>query len=78
MKNAIMKFMASCKGAISVTGVVVDVVLVTALIPVIVTFINSAENLTATETTLLGLTTLFIVLALVFAIVKQSGLAKGK
>ena len=62
------------KAAIDITGVVVDVVLVTALIPVIVTFISNAENLTSTESTLLGLTTLFIVLALVFSIVKQSGL----
>lgn len=66
----------SVKGAIDITSVVVDVVLVTALIPVIVTFINNAENLSATETTLLGLTTLFIVLGLVFAIVKQSGMMK--
>lgn len=62
------------KGALDITGVVVDVVLVTALIPVIVTFIANATNLTTTESTLLGLTTLFIVLALVFNIVKQSGL----
>ena len=76
--NPIKQLLQSCKGAINITGVVVDVVLVTALIPVIVTFINSAENLTTTESTLLGLTTLFIVLALVFSIVKQSGLVKGK
>ena len=76
--NALKKLAMSCKGAINITGVVVDVVLVTALIPVIVTFINNAENLTTTESTLLGLTTLFIVLALVFSIVKQSGLVKGK
>ena len=74
MKKALKSMLSSCKGAISVTAVVVDIVLVTALIPVIVTFISNAENLTATETTLLGLTTLFIILGLVFAIVKQSGL----
>ena len=72
------KLFSSVKGAIDITGVVVDVVLVTALIPVIVTFISNAENLTTTETTLLGLTTLFIVLALVFSIVKQSGLTSKK
>ena len=76
--NPLNKIWASCKGAINITAVVVDVVLVTALIPVIVTFIASAENLTTTESTLLGLTTLFIVLALVFSIVKSSGLVKGK
>lgn len=74
----IKKLLDSVKGAIDVTGVVVDVVLVTALIPVIVTFISNAENLTTTETTLLGLTTLFIILALVFSIVKQSGLMSKK
>ena len=78
MINIFRKCLNSIKGAMDVTGVVVDVVLVTALIPVIVTFISSAENLTATESTLLGLTTLFIVLALVFNIVKQSGLIKKK
>ena len=60
MKATLKKLFNSCKGAIDITGVVVDVVLVTALIPVIVTFIGNAKNLTATETTLLGLTTLFI------------------
>ena len=74
--KALKKLAISCKGAINITGVVVDVVLVTALIPVIVTFISNAENLTTTESTLLGLTTLFIILALVFGIVKQSGLTR--
>ena len=74
MKKALKSMLSSCKATISVTAVVVDIVLVTALIPVIVTFISNAENLTAIETTLLGLTTLFIILGLVFAIVKQSGL----
>lgn len=76
MKNLLAKMFGSLKGAIDITGVVVDVVLVTALIPVIVTFISGATNLSTTEKTLLGLTTLFIVLALVFSIVKQSGLTK--
>ena len=60
----IKRMFDDAKASINITGVVVDVVLVTALIPVIVTFINNAENLTATETTLLGLTTLFIVISL--------------
>lgn len=64
--------------AIDITSVVVDVVLVTALIPVIATFIANATNLTATEVTLLSLTTLFIVLGLIFSIVKQSGLMNKK
>jgi len=78
MLPALKKLADSTKGAIDVTSIVVDVVLVTALIPVIATFISNANNLTATETTILGLTTLFIILGLVFAIGKQTGLIKGK
>jgi len=55
---SIKKMFNNTKAAIDITSVVVDVVLVTALIPVIVTFISNAENLTATEVTLLSLTTL--------------------
>ena len=72
------KMYSRVKGALDITGVVVDVVLVVALIPVIVTFISNATNLTSTEEMLLSLTTLFIVLALIFNIGKQSGLIKKK
>jgi len=78
MKQALKKFVDSTKGAIDVTSIVVDVVLVTALIPVIATFIANADNLSTTEATILGLTTLFIILGLVFAIGKQTGLIKGR
>jgi len=64
------------KGAFDIAGVVVDVVLVVALIPVIAGQISVATNLSSTETTLLGLTTLFIVLALIINIARQSGLIK--
>jgi hypothetical protein len=74
MKQLLIKLGQSVKGAISITDVVVDVALVTALIPVIKTFIADASNLTATETALLALVSLFIIIALVFSIVKQSGL----
>lgn len=77
MRNALKSMLLSVKGAVDITGVVIDVALVSALIPVIVTFINTA-NLSGTEATLLSLTTLFIVLALVFNVVKQSGLIKGR
>lgn len=73
MKNSLMK---SIKGAMDISGIVIDVVLVTALIPVIVTFVNNAENLSTTESTLLGLATLFIVLGLIFAVGRQMGLIK--
>jgi len=66
------------KRALDITGIIVDVALVVALIPVIKTFINDATNLTATETLLLSLVTLFIVLALIVMIARQSGLLKGK
>ena len=78
MKKALKSFLESTKGAMDITGVVVDVVLVTALIPVIKTFISSAENLTSTETALLVLVTLFIIIGLVVSIGKQSGLIKGR
>lgn len=74
----IAKYFGSVKGALDITSVVVDVVMVTALLPVIYTFIANAENLSATERTLLGLTTLFIVLALIFNIARQSGLIHDK
>ena len=68
----------SLKASIDITSVVVDVALVVALIPVIKTFISNATNLTASEVTLLGLTTLLIVLALVVSVVKQSGLGSKR
>lgn len=49
----IFKMFANNRAAMDVVGVVVDVVLVTALIPVIATFISNATNLSATEAALL-------------------------
>lgn len=72
------KLLEDVKAGMNITTVVVDVVLVVALIPVIVTFIASAENLTTTESTLLGLTTLFIVLGLIYSVLKSSGLTGKK
>ena len=74
MKNLLKKLVDSCKGAISIVQTVVEVVLVVTLVPVIAVIIAGATNLSATETTILGLVTLFLVLALVFGIAKQSGL----
>lgn len=68
----------STRGAMGIFSIVIDVVLVVALIPVIKAFIAGAENMTATETVILGLITLFLVLALVYNIGKQSGLIHGK
>lgn len=75
MLQALKQMFMSVRGSLDITSVVVDVVLVTALIPVIKTFIGSATNLTATEIVLLSLVSLFIVIALVMNIVKQSGLS---
>lgn len=72
------KLIKSVKGAVNVSAVLVDVALAVALIPIIKQMISDAANLTATETLLLGLVTLFIIIALVFNIGKQSGLIKGK
>jgi hypothetical protein len=75
----IEKLMPDVKHAMKIFDVVLDVVLVTALIPVVIQFIDSAKaNLSSTEATILGLTTIVIVLGLVFALAKQTGLMKGK
>jgi len=76
MQKALKKMFASAKGGLSVATVVVEVVLVVALVPIIAIFIADATNLTTLETTLLGLTTLFIILGLVFSIAKDAGLIK--
>ena len=72
-----MKSLLKAKAGMEIVGIVVDVALVVALIPVIKTFIADADNLTTSEATILGLVTLIIVLALVYNIGKQSGLIKG-
>ncbi len=76
MKKLLQSLINSTKGAMNIGGIVVEVVLVVTLVPVIAVIIAGATNLTATETTVLGLVTLFIILALVFGIAKQSGLIK--
>ena len=76
MTSPIKSMLGSVKGALDMTTVVVDVVLVVALVPVIKTFISSATNLSTSETLLLGTVTLFIVLALIVNTVKGMGLKK--
>jgi hypothetical protein len=78
MIKALKQMFNTAKGALDITSVVVDVVLVTALIPVIKTFISGAQNLSATELVLLTLVSLFIIIALVMNIVKQSGLTSKR
>lgn len=78
------KLIQSLKGSLDITGIVVDVVLLVALIPVVVGLIATVEEsatgtVTLTsEVVILGLTTLFLVMAFVFAVVKQSGLISKK
>lgn len=108
MKKIFKKLLCSVKGSLNLTGIVIDVVLLCALIPVVTSLIsrtgdsctssNHFINLTAnlchasgnmtsnasivqglgtTETVVLALTTIFLVLALVFSIAKQAGLIKN-
>ena len=78
MKKTLNKIVNSTKGALNVMAITFEVIIVVTLVPVIAVSIATATNLSATETTLLGLVTLLIVLGLLFAIGKQSGLIKGK
>ena len=66
------------KGAINVVAVLIDIILITALIPIMKTFISDAEgNRTATEYVLLGLVALFLILGVVYATIKGTGLVKA-
>ena len=71
------RLIKSMKGAVNMTGALVSVVFAVALLPVIAVQIAGTTNLTATETTLLGLVTLFLVLGLIVGIAKSSGVLKG-
>lgn len=62
----------------NIVAVTVEIVMVTALLPVIAVTIATTQNLTTTESTILGLATLFLVLGLVYGIVKGSGLMSKK
>ena len=74
MQNPIKKLLSSTRGAMDIAGVVVNVVLATALIPVVAVQIANTTNLSSTEETLLGLTTLFIVLGLIVSVARSAGL----
>lgn len=90
MKNALKKLFSNIKGAIDITGIVVDVILVVALIPVIVLFISNSktlydenntiirQGLSTPEYAIISLIATFLVIGLVFMIGKQSGLIKNK
>lgn len=77
MKKTLAKLTDSCKGALNVMSITFEVIIVVTLVPVIAVAIATATNLSTTETTLLGLVTLLIVLGLLYAIGKQTGLIKG-
>ena len=56
-------------------GVMVLVIIaVSAVIPVVKEQIAATQNLTSTESTLLDLVTLFIILGIVFVVIRASGL----
>ena len=60
-----------------IVNVLVMIVLATALIPVIKTFIAGATNLTTTESTLLGLSTLLLIIGITVLIVRKTGISKS-
>ena len=78
MKKQLAKLFDSMKGTVDVATALVETFLVVTLVPVIAVAIASANNLSTAETALLGLVTLFIVLGLIVAIGKQTGLIKGR
>lgn len=74
-----MKMLNTKKGSGKIATIVVEIIFVTALIPVVVTFITSAKsNLSATEQIVIGLVTLFLVLGLAYMVAKQMGLVGGR
>lgn len=62
---------------VNVVKTTVEIIIVTALLPIIAVTIASTQNLTATETTLLALVTLFLIIGLIYGIAKSEGLIKG-
>lgn len=63
---------------VNMVGALVTVVFATALIPVIAVQVAGTTNLSTTEETILGLTTLFLVLGVVYGIAKSSGILNAK
>jgi len=61
----------------NVVKTTVEIIIVTALLPIIAVTIASTQNLSATETTLLTLVTLFLIIGLIYGIAKSEGLIKG-
>lgn len=57
---------------------VIEVTLTVTILPTIAISIASAQNLSATEKTLLGLVTTIIVMGLLYGIAKQQGFVKSK
>jgi len=92
--KALTKMFSTIKGGIDITGVIVDVILVVALIPVITIFVSNnktlynstvgnesliaRQGLSTPEYAIMSLIATFIVIGLVFMIGKQSGLIKSK
>lgn len=68
------KMLRTTRGAFNIIDVVIMVVLTTALIPTIAVQIAGTTNLSSNEQTLLGLTTLFLILGLIVSVAKGSGL----
>jgi hypothetical protein len=68
------------KAVMSATDIIIDALLIIALIPTVALLVAgytvSSPTPTTLEISLMGLTTLMIIIALVYMIVKQAGLGK--
>lgn len=56
-----------------ITDVVVDAVLVSALLPVVISFTSNVTGATPTEQLLLALVGVFIVIGLIISVARQTG-----
>jgi len=57
---------------------VIEVLLTVTILPTIAVAIAGAQNLTSTQTVLLGLVTTVIVMGLLYGIAKEAGFMSGK
>lgn len=60
-----------------ITDIILDAVLVCALLPVVISFTSNVSGASATEQVLLGLVGTFIVIGLIVAVAKQTGMGSA-
>lgn len=61
----------------NITDIILDAVLVCALLPVVISFASNVSGASATEQVLLGLIATFIVIGLLVAVAKQTGMGNS-